>query len=34
MGKFLFEDLEIWQEAIRLATIFFKIAAGFEDKRL
>ena len=34
MGKFRFEDLEIWQEGIRLASIFFKIATELEEKKL
>ena len=34
MAKFRFEDLEIWKEAIRLASIFFKIADEMEEKKL
>ena len=34
MAKFRFEDLIIWQEAIRLATIFFQIAEEMEAKKL
>ncbi|MBK9983738.1 MAG: four helix bundle protein [Saprospiraceae bacterium] len=34
MAKFRFEDLEIWQEAIRLAAIFFRIADEMEKKKL
>lgn len=34
MAKFRFEDLEIWHEAIRLASIFFRIADEMEEKKL
>jgi four helix bundle protein len=34
MAKFRFEDLEIWKEAICIATIFFDIADGLEEKKL
>lgn len=34
MAKFRFEDLEIWKEAIRLASIFFQIANQMEEKKL
>ncbi len=34
MAKFRFEDLEIWGEAIRLASIFFQIATEMEERKL
>ena len=34
MAKFRFEDLEIWKEAISLASIFFQIANEMEEKKL
>ncbi len=34
MNRFRFEDLEIWKEAIEIATILFGIADNLEEKRL
>ncbi len=34
MNRFRFEDLEIWKEAIEIATILFRIADKLEEKRL
>jgi four helix bundle protein len=34
LGKFRFEDLEIWKEAIEIATVLFRIADMLEEKRL
>ncbi len=34
MNRFRFEDLEIWKEAIEIATILFRIADRLEEKRL
>lgn len=34
MAKFRFEDLEIWQEAIQIAHLLFKIANELEQKKL
>jgi len=34
MGKFRFEDLEIWKEAIAIASELFKIANRLEEKKL
>ncbi|MEP6648141.1 MAG: four helix bundle protein [Saprospiraceae bacterium] len=34
MAKFRFEDLEIWKEAIKLASIFFRIANDLDEKKL
>jgi len=34
MARFRFEDLEIWQEAIRISAILFRIADELEEKRL
>jgi len=34
MNRFRFEDLEIWKEAIEIATILFRIADKLEGKKL
>src|SRR6187549_4228944 len=34
MNRFRFEDLEIWQEAIEIAIILFRIADKLEEKKL
>jgi four helix bundle protein len=34
MNRFRFEDLEIWKEAIEIATILFRIADKLEEKHL
>jgi four helix bundle protein len=34
MAKFRFEDLEIWKEAIRIASKLFKIANELEERKL
>lgn len=34
MAKFRFEDLEIWREAISLASVFFKIAYQLDEIKL
>lgn len=34
MAKFRFEDLEIWKEAISIASELFKIANRMEEKKL
>ena len=34
MAKFRFEDLEIWKEAIAIASIFFDIGDELEQKKL
>ena len=34
MNRFRFEDLEIWKEAIEIATLLFRIADKLEEKKL
>ena len=34
MNRFRFEDLEIWKEAIEIATLLFRIADRLEEKKL
>jgi four helix bundle protein len=34
MNRFRFEDLEIWQEAIQIAILLFRIADELETKKL
>ncbi|HEY3386591.1 MAG TPA: four helix bundle protein [Saprospiraceae bacterium] len=34
MNRFRFEDLEIWQEAIEITTLLFRIADKLEAKKL